>query len=85
MRLADLHPELKGTVQDGTLYFDCPICRSDDISHRVGVKIGTAQAPHTWKASGTYPDSLTLEPSIAVQGRIECWHGFIRNGEITNA
>lgn len=44
-----------------------------------------------WQASGTFPDTLTLAPSIDVieadeQGnkkRTICWHGFVRNGDVT--
>jgi hypothetical protein len=37
-----------------------------------------------WSVSGSSLEDLTISPSIAV-GDPECWHGFIRNGEITNA
>ena len=37
--------------------------------------------PSRWGVSGGSIDTLTLEPSIDC----ECWHGFIRNGEVTNA
>jgi hypothetical protein len=43
-----------------------------------------------WQASGEFPDSLTLRPSIDIieadeEGnkiRTLCWHGFITNGAI---
>lgn len=40
-----------------------------------------------WKASGTSLDDLTLSPSIAVGGHQspECWHGYVKNGELVNA
>ena len=34
-----------------------------------------------WDASGTDLNDLTVIPSIAV-GSPECWHGWIRNGEV---
>lgn len=39
-----------------------------------------------WTATGTSLNDITLTPSVAV-GPIgsECWHGFIRNGDVTNA
>lgn len=44
-----------------------------------------------WQASGQFPDTLTLAPSVDVvelneQGqkvRTICWHGHIQNGEVT--
>jgi len=39
-----------------------------------------------WKReSGTTLGDLTLAPSIAVKSApgVECWHGYIRNGEVT--
>jgi hypothetical protein len=35
-----------------------------------------------WKVSGTVLADLTLEPSIAVGGKKQCWHGYVRNGEV---
>lgn len=37
-----------------------------------------------WRASGTGFDDLTLDPSIWVD-KPKGWHGFVKNGEITNA
>lgn len=37
--------------------------------------------PSRWRATGTGYDDLTLEPSVDCG----CWHGFVRNGEVTNA
>jgi hypothetical protein len=36
-----------------------------------------------WTVSGTGLHDLTVTPSIAVGKNPECWHGFIRNGEVT--
>jgi hypothetical protein len=35
-----------------------------------------------WVVNGSGLHDLTVTPSIAV-GNPECWHGFIRNGEVT--
>lgn len=43
-----------------------------------------------WQASGEFPDTLTLQPSIDLieadedgnKIRTLCWHGFITDGEI---
>jgi hypothetical protein len=37
-----------------------------------------------WQASGSFPDSLTLVPSINIvddDDKTICWHGHITNGE----
>ena len=36
-----------------------------------------------WTVSGTGLHDLTITPSIAVGKDPECWHGFVRNGEVT--
>lgn len=46
-----------------------------------------------WAATGTGYEDLTLEPSILEQGgliklengEVLPWHGWVRNGEVTNA
>lgn len=35
-----------------------------------------------WEHSGTDIKSLTIAPSINVRG---CWHGFVRQGQVTGA
>lgn len=35
-----------------------------------------------WEMSGSGLEDLTISPSIDV-GTPSCWHGFIRNGEVT--
>jgi hypothetical protein len=37
-----------------------------------------------WQASGEFPDSVTLQPSVNIvddAGKTLCWHGHITNGE----
>lgn len=65
-RLADLNPKLDGTVAEGTLTFNCPAGHPHTISVPIGAIGGhSLQArPHTWGATGEFPDSLTLTPSI---------------------
>jgi hypothetical protein len=39
-----------------------------------------------WQASGVFPDTLTLAPSVNLvddEGQTICWHGFITNGAVT--
>jgi hypothetical protein len=38
-----------------------------------------------WTVSGTSLHDLTITPSVVVGKNPGCWHGFIRNGDITNA
>jgi hypothetical protein len=48
---------------------------------------------HYWHRTGDGFESLTLGPSIDASDhgqhydniQTPCWHGFIRNGEVTNA
>ena len=103
MKLRDLNPHLKGRIADGVLSFDCP---HPGCAHRVRVEISHApyheRAPHigearavkavkVWQATGKFPDTLSLLPSIDIieadeQGnkiRTLCWHGFVTNGEVT--
>lgn len=43
-----------------------------------------------WQSSGSFPDSLTLNPSIDLieanaagqKVRTICWHGWIKNGDV---
>lgn len=36
-----------------------------------------------WLMAGTGISDLDLSPSVAVGKDPECWHGYIRNGEVT--
>lgn len=99
-RLADLHPSLVGSVSEGKIYFDCPF---PGCEHMVSVMI-SAQPFHErpsqhdgqrpvkyWQASGSFPESLTLSPSIDLvevnekgqKIRTLCWHGHIKDGNVT--
>ena len=79
MRLVDLNPVLKGTLQHGSLRFDCPM---EGHHHSILVPLGTSH----WKASGSFPETLTIEPSINNDDEtFHCWHGWIRGGEVVNA
>lgn len=71
--------------------FVCPGCLAKSADGRAGVHSVLAwfrgrgvpddetPGPGRWAASGTGYADLTLAPSIDVG----CWHGFVRNGEIT--
>lgn len=84
MRLTDLAPKLEGTLADGVLRFDCPLGHAHKFRVKIGVVASGATYPYTWGASGEFPDTLTLTPSIdAVKHFTGCtWHGFITNGEV---
>lgn len=75
LRLRDLNPR----ANDHGFAFDCP-CGGD---HLAGVR---TSGPHAWRtARGSYPDTLTLEPSIKVTSgpeNRECWHGYLVDGEL---
>lgn len=92
VKLSDLNPRLKGSLADGVVIFDCPhpgcdhqvrVCVSAGPSFELTVKI--------WQASGEFPDTLTLTPSIDIvekdeKGKVigtRCWHGHVTNGAIT--
>lgn len=86
MRLADLRPELKGTLEDGWLTFDCP---TRGAKHRVRVPVARSCFNGRWAASGEFPDRLTLQPSIREtltdheDAVTICWHGHVTEGAIT--
>ncbi len=97
-RLRDLDARLKGTATDGWLNFDCPVCAGiGPVGHQVRVRISDqpthadAEGNLVWQASGEFPDSLTLSPSIDVievdgEGKkvgTSCWHGFVKDGDAT--
>lgn len=73
-RLADLNPKLTGTLDDGILVFDCPL---PGHTHRHNVALG----PGEWTATGGFPDTLTLWPSIDASA-VGCWHGWITDGDV---
>jgi hypothetical protein len=55
MRLTDLNP----TMIDNHVEFDCPMGHP----HRICIPI-TRSGGYGWAATGDFPDSLTLTPSI---------------------
>lgn len=105
MRLSELDPKLEGTEAAGTLRFDCPLGTACPLggggTHAIRVRIHSApfariDGVNVWQATGSYPDSLSLFPSIneydverdadgkAVEPQKitrQGWHGFITNGE----
>lgn len=73
--------------------FNCPRCAS---GHRIAVAFagrgvldhqGTRDKngrPTRWQVSGTGLHDLTLSPSVdCTPSNPNCWHGHIRNGEVT--
>lgn len=56
--------------------FDCP-CGD---GHRLLIPFkGRMPDGKGWAVTGTNFDNLTLQPSVDAK----CWHGWVRNGEIT--
>lgn len=103
MKLSELDPVLKGSPVKGQLHFDCPhpgchhrivIQVSDQPYHEYPLNPEAVEPPPTiikvWQASGEFPDSLTITPSIDIvevnekgeKIKTACWHGHIINGEI---
>lgn len=82
MRLADLAPRLEGSLAHGALDFECP---TPGHTHRIRVLVGTATGTRdgekVWAATGTFPDSVSLYPSVDAS-KAGCWHGYITNGEV---
>lgn len=85
MRLSELNPVLdtEDTLPGGAwLHFDCPHCGGKGY---IGVKIALEPEPgskRVWKWNGKGVEEMTLEPSLNMSGH---WHGFVKNGEVTNA
>lgn len=76
LKLIDLDPKLAHAV----LTFRCPVCKDTPGEHRIRVTLkGARTIGFQWDWSGTFPNSLTISPSIDAG----CWHGFITHGEIT--
>ncbi|MGN6206037.1 DUF6527 family protein [Humibacter sp.] len=83
MRLADLHPYLEGTLDGGVVVLRCPL---PGHSHRIRIPVrrdgsGVFGGVRFWQASGEFPDSLTIMPSVDASA-CRCWHGLITNGEV---
>lgn len=105
MRLTELDAELSGTLADGYLWFMCPFpgCShgirlpiSSAPFHERDPR-GEHDYPRArngkvkvWQASGEFPESLTIQPSVDIcemneageKIRTICWHGHITNGAI---
>lgn len=86
MKLTDLNPKLEGTLDEGFLRFNCPLGHD----HKIRVPVGRYGDRRGWEASGEYPTTVTLTPSIHAittqantDGIEPCgWHGFITNGDV---
>jgi hypothetical protein len=103
MKLIELNPLRYGTLQNGKVRFDCPTCRIHSITITVSDQPYHERDPRdsndiisdngkvkVWQASGVFPDTLTLQPSVNIQKKMPdgtlqagCWHGHVTNGEIT--
>lgn len=92
MKLVDLDPEW-WTITDGRtgmgITFLCPHCNTQYLGVWFANPTdgGTPAPPDCfpiprWNRVGDTFETLTLHPSINVENH---WHGFIINGEITNA
>lgn len=75
MKLADLDPKLAANV----LSFDCPCGAGHKIRVPIGAQLPNRSAGEVWQASGEFPASFTITPSIDAG----CWHGHVTDGEIT--
>jgi hypothetical protein len=75
--------------------FDCPcgehsnlVAFEPTIGGAPRARSGLTRDGGTWKREGGETvDDLTLSPSIAVRSRPnggECWHGYVRGGEVTS-
>lgn len=97
VRLTDLDPRWgtwSGRAERIEVSFDCP---RHGKAHRVHVPFANpldggkpVERNHLWQRSGDSFDTLTLSPSIDYtkydNGTLRdasCWHGFVRNGEVT--
>lgn len=93
MQLSDLNPTLSGDMGNGVVEFDCP--GHADVRITIPFRHQTAgdvDGVHYWQATGSFPDTLTLIPSIRMSYRDvdgkdvdELWHGFITKGEVIDA
>lgn len=103
VRLTELHAELVGMVAEGMLLLDCPFptC-THSLRIPISAEAFHEREPRSnsdyprgkngkvkvWQASGEFPETLTVTPSIHIaetddQGnviRTICWHGWIREG-----
>lgn len=98
MRFAELDPHwfvLESGGQRCGLTFDCPHCKTTRLAvafHRSGfeaiddeyIRAHSQETQHIWTESGADFESLTLSPSVDASAAGH-WHGFVTNGEVTNA
>ena len=84
MRLTELNPEWADADPDRPwLKFDCPHCREPHARIEIPLHKGETEGSHVWGWNGERDfDKITITPSINFEKH---WHGFIRNGEVTNA
>jgi Family of unknown function (DUF6527) len=61
-------------ADDGWAEFDCPHCGE---RMAVPTRRGDGSAPRLWGRDSDDPATMTLTPSLDIQGH---WHGHIRNG-----
>lgn len=76
-----------GGALDGAqgVFFYCP-CENHALMIPFSNPRGAEALPKGWAMSGTGLDDLTLTPSINVNAsgpNGSCWHGWIRNGQVT--
>lgn len=96
MKLTELNPRFYTWYGESArigVTFDCPVHRD----HRVFVPFANPldggkpeKRTHLWQRSGDTFDTLTVSPSVdytrydtGAPRDATCWHGFIRNGEVT--
>jgi hypothetical protein len=83
-------PDVRGAH---AVMFECPcgqhqclVAFEPTIDTEPTTLSGLSRGGGRWKRTGTTLDDLTLTPSIVIgTGPGECWHGFVTNGELTNA
>lgn len=89
MKLTELTPEWRdiGEGRRGQgVEFQCPHCNKRRIfvpfENPLDGGKPIQSSTNLWKREGETFETLTLSPSI---NQIGHWHGWIRNGEVTNA
>ena len=99
MKLTELEPKWCVDVNEGRhgmgLSFLCPVHRNHKLvvmfANPIDGGAASKSDKYLWHREGDTFETLTLGPSIDASGHqlwdtIEfksCWHGFIRNGEVT--
>lgn len=82
--------DLTISIAQGIL-FDCPLCGRHSILawfRDRGVADDESPGPGRWTPTGTDFHDLTLTPSINLDVKPDSackWHGWVTNGEVTNA